>query len=129
MGNRFFSSDGGGKVWVWDLAQGRLEAQVPMVDAGFGVKEQIEPVGDRFYLYSALEEGAAAAFDMKTLTQVPLSQGEINTLLADIDYDPSLPNTDDERATQPAFRRWRAGGTAGWSGGSHAGGGRHPPRL
>ncbi len=97
-GHRFFTSDGGGTVWVWDLAEGRLETRVPMTDAGFGVEEQIEPAGDRFYLYSGLEEGAAAALDMQTLTQIPLSQDEINTLLADIDYDPSLPYSDEMNA-------------------------------
>lgn len=93
-GNRFFTSDGAGTVWVWDLAQGRLETRVPLKDAGFGVEEQIEPAGDRFYLYSGLEEGAAAAFDMKTLAQIPLSPAEASAVLADIDYDPSLPYSD-----------------------------------
>lgn len=97
-GNRFFTSDGGGKVWIWDLAQGRLEAQVPLVDAGFGVEEQIDPVGDRFYLYSGLGEDMVAAFDMKTLTQIPLSQNEQTAFLDKADYDPSLPYTDEMNA-------------------------------
>ncbi|MES2433364.1 MAG: WG repeat-containing protein [Pseudomonadota bacterium] len=93
-GDRFFTSDGAGTVWVWNLAQAQLEARVAMTGAGFGVEEQIEPAGDRFYLYSGMEESMAAAFDMKTLAQIPLSQDEINTVLADIDYDPSLPYSD-----------------------------------
>lgn len=94
-GNRFFTSDGAGTVWVWNLAQGRLEARMPMVDAGFGVEEQIEPAGDRFYLYSGLDDSMAAAFDMKTLAQIPLSQSEMSAVLADIDYDSTLPYTDE----------------------------------
>ncbi|WP_426035544.1 WG repeat-containing protein [Cypionkella sp. TWP1-2-1b2] len=97
-GNRFFTSDGAGTVWVWDLAQGRLEAQVPITGAGFGVEEQIEPAGDRFYIYSGMDDSSAAAFDMKTLAQLPLSQDQINAVLADLDFDPSLPYSDEINA-------------------------------
>ncbi|MFC3182068.1 WG repeat-containing protein [Cypionkella sinensis] len=97
-GDRFFTTDGGGGVWVWNLAQARLETHVAMSDASFGVEEQIEPAGDRFYLYSGLEEGLAAAFDMKTMAQIPLSQDEANAFLADVDYDPSLPYSDELNA-------------------------------
>ena len=94
-GNRFFTSDGGGTVWVWDLAQGRLETQVPLVDAAFGVEELIDPVGERFYLYMALDDSLAAAFDMINLTQIPLSQDEQTAFNAQVDYDPSQAYSDE----------------------------------
>ncbi len=97
-GPRFFTSDGAGTVWVWNLAEARLEAHVPLQDASFGVEEQIEPDGNRFYLYSGLEEGLAAAFDMKTLQQIPLTPEQTSAVLAKVDYDPSLPYSDEMNA-------------------------------
>lgn len=86
-GNRYFSSDGGSKVWVWDLAQGRLEAMVPTNGLGFGVEERIETEGDLFYLYSGLDEGLVTAFDMGTSVPVPLSEDEQAAIAARVDYE------------------------------------------
>lgn len=90
-GTRFFSSDGGTDIWVWDLAQGRLETVVPTNGFGFGVEEQIETEGSRFYLYSGLDGGITTAFDMETLAQIPLTDDEMAALSARMDYDEAQP--------------------------------------
>ena len=87
QGSRFFSSDGDSNIWVWDLVQGRLESVVPTNGYGFGSEERIETEGDRFYLYSGLDEGLVTAFDMATLAPVPLSDAEQAAIAARLDYD------------------------------------------
>ncbi len=94
-GDRFFTTDGAGSVWVWNLATAQLERQVPIEGAAFGVEETLDPMGDRFALFSGLEEGALAVFDMTTLAQVPLSQEETQALLATVDYDNQLPYSEE----------------------------------
>jgi len=86
-GTRYFSSDGNGRVWIWDMAQGRLESVVPTGGLGFGVEEEIETEGTRFYLYSGLEEGMASAFDMETLAAIPLTEDEMAAIAVRMDYD------------------------------------------
>jgi len=86
-GTRLFSSDGGDAIWVWDLAQGRLESAIPTAGYSFGTEERIETEGDRFYLYSGLDEGVVTAFDMGTLTPIPLDDDAMAAIAARMDYD------------------------------------------
>jgi WD40 repeat protein len=90
-GSRYFSSDGNGSVWIWDLAQGRLENSVKIGENSAGTEEMIETDGDRFYLYSGLDDGIVNAFDMTTLAPAPLSAEEAAKIYAGLDYDPSVP--------------------------------------
>jgi len=86
-GTRYFATDGGGKVWVWDLAQGRLETVIDTPGAAFGVEQTIETEGDLFYLFSGMDEFALTAFDMQAMAEVPLSEAERAAILARMDYD------------------------------------------
>ncbi len=86
-GTQYFASDGGSKVWVWDLAQGRLETVVPTGGLGFGVEERVETEGQVFYLYSGLEENLVTGFDMSTLAPIPLSEDEQAAIATRVDYE------------------------------------------
>ncbi len=86
-GSRYFASDGDGKVWVWDLAQGRLEAVVPTNGLSFGVEERIETEGNLFYLFSGMDDGVATGFDMATMTPLPLTNDEQAAISARMDYE------------------------------------------
>lgn len=91
QGDRLFATDGRGRVAVWNLTEGRLEAFLPILGDGFGVEEMIEPDGSRFYIYSGLDSGVVGAFDMETLQPVTLTEGEMQTLSQGFDYDSSTP--------------------------------------
>ena len=82
-GSRFFASDGGGKIWVWDLAQGRLEAGVPIAETGGGVEEGLALDGSSFYIYSDLEGMAFAGLDMETLSPIAIPEEQQVEFLLD----------------------------------------------
>lgn len=90
-GTRYFSSDGTGKIWVWDLVQGRLETAFKTGEFSFGVEEQIEQEGSKVYLYSGLDDAVMQAFDMTTLQPIPLTPEEQASLYQKMDFDPSQP--------------------------------------
>lgn len=90
-GSRYFTTDGDSNVAIWDLAQGRLEAMQKISDFSFGPEEFIEPQGDQFYLYSGLDEGVVAGFDMATLQPIPLTDAEMTSLANAMDFDSSVP--------------------------------------
>jgi WD40 repeat protein len=75
-GTRFFSTDGGGQVWVWDLAQGRLETRVQTSGEGYGVEEMIYVEKDQFFIYSGMEDTGFAGFDMATLQPIEMTPEE-----------------------------------------------------
>lgn len=72
-GNRFFATDGNGQVWVWDLAQGRLETRVQTTSEGYGVEEMMFTDGGQFYTYSGMEDVGVAGFDMETLQPIEIA--------------------------------------------------------
>lgn len=86
-GNRYFQTDGLGQIWVWDLAQGVLEDVLALEGEGFGVEEMMQVEGDRFYLYSGMEEGLIHGFDMATLEALPLSEAETAEIVSRLTYD------------------------------------------
>lgn len=75
-GTRFFATDGGGQVWVWDLAQGRLETRVQTGSEGHGVEEMIYIEKDQFFIYSGMEDNGFAGFDMQTLQPIEMTPEE-----------------------------------------------------
>lgn len=75
-GTNFFVTDGAGQVWVWDLAEGRLAAQVPTGGGGHGPEEGVFSDGRRLYIYSQMDEGLMQGFDMETLQAVELTPEE-----------------------------------------------------
>lgn len=114
-GTRWFQTDGDGNVWVWNFDEARLEGTVALPDAAFGVEEMLEPDGGRFYLYSGLEEGVVAAFDMETLQPITLTPEEQTQLAQGMDYDGSQRYSDDIMARlmtwpETAFGKPLAGG-------------------
>lgn len=88
-GNRYFNSDGNGKVWVWDLAQGALETTAVAGDFSFGVEEGAEIDGDKVYYYSGLDDSVMQGFDMATLQPVPMTEEEQATRYSQIDFGAS----------------------------------------
>lgn len=58
----FFVTDGAGQVWVWDLAEGRLAAQVPTGGGGHGPEEGVFSDGRRLYIYSQISKGLMQAW-------------------------------------------------------------------
>ncbi|GAB1481000.1 hypothetical protein MASR2M74_35830 [Paracoccaceae bacterium] len=102
-GDRWFQTDGNGKVWIWNFAEAQLEGVVALPDAAFGVEEMIEPEGSRFYLYSGLDAGAVAAFDMQTLQPIPLSVDEQTRLTESFDFDGSQRYPDEVMARLMTF--------------------------
>lgn len=97
-GNRYFSSDGGGRVWIWDLENGALDSIATVAETGFGTEEMIEPAGGKFYLYSGLEEGVVQGFDMSAMQPIPLTDAESVAIAARMDFDSSVPLPDDIQA-------------------------------
>jgi WD40 repeat protein len=98
-GTRFFASDSSGKIWVWDLAQGRLETVLPIAETGGGVEETLALDGQRFYVYSGLEGLTYGGLDMETLAPIPIREDEQSTFLLDKSY-PDAPTYSPEIQTQ-----------------------------
>ncbi len=101
--DRWFQTDGNGKVWIWNFAEARLEGVVALPDAAFGVEEMMEPEGGRFYLYSGLDAGAVAGFDMETLQPVPLTPEDQARLAEGFDFDSSQSYPDEVMARLMTF--------------------------
>ena len=97
-GSRYLTTDGAGSVWVWDLAEGRLEARLPM-GAGFGVEEGIYREGSRIYLFSFMEEGGLLGFDTETLQAVEVTPEE-EARIAGLMFNQPDPDYSDELQAQ-----------------------------
>ena len=90
-GSRYLTTDGDGRVWVWDLAQGRLEARVSVRADAFGVEEGMVREGRRIYLFSYMEEGPLVGFDTETLQEVTVTDEEaarIGGLMFEQSFEP-----------------------------------------
>ena len=90
-GTRFLVSDGNGKLWIWNLAEGVLEGTVDL-GVSLGVEQGLILTADTLYLYDALEEGSGIAVDLATLAPRPLAPGEMERAMATVEDGPAPPD-------------------------------------
>lgn len=98
-GLKFFVSDGGGAFWVWDLAEGRLAARVPLGEP-LGSEQMLDLQGEVLFLHDALD-GGATRVDLQALTARPASPDEEAQSLERMFAEAGTPDHADALARLP----------------------------